>query len=232
MDAKDAFTGPEHSLPMLSRAPPAETIAAADSLLKDSTAAPTLQPPTRNAPSKVRKARKNSNASGKSTLFWVNSDPQSAAQGTKDETLKRIRSHVMSEHNRKKRLENTKRYKSKTWKHLAFQPPATAVTVDPQPPPASASLNNGRSSAAIEYSDEPHELIPAGTTTYATSTAYPSSSGWDGNEYDESAPMSIWTPLGQGARDPFNTGHTQLTDRMMRHVQSCMFPPTGAYPTR
>jgi hypothetical protein len=230
MDAKDAFTGPEHSLPVLSRAPLAETIAAADPLLKDTTAAPTLQPPVRNAPSKVRKAHKNNNASGKSTLFWVNSDPQSAAQGTKDETLKRIRSHVMSEHNRKKRLENTKRYKSKTWKHLAFQPPATAVIVGPPPPPASAPLN--QSSTAIEYSGEHHELIPAGTTTYAASTAYPSSSGWDDNESDESAPMSIWTYLGQGARDPFNTGHTQLTDRMMRHVQSCMFPSTGACLTR
>ncbi|KAJ5808725.1 hypothetical protein N7474_009994 [Penicillium riverlandense] len=228
MDAKDAFTGPEQSLPVLSRAHPAETITAADPPLKDSTATPTLQAPARNAPSKVRKTRKNNNVSGKSTLFWVNSDPQSAAQGTKDETLKRIRSHVMSEHNRKKRLENTKRYKTKTWKHLAFQPPATAVTVGPQLPLASASLNNGRSSAEIEYSDAHHELIPAGATTYAASTAYPSSSssGWDDNEYEEPASKSIWTYLGQGARDPFNTGHTQLTDRMMRHVQSFLWDLT------
>ncbi|RDW69026.1 uncharacterized protein DSM5745_08786 [Aspergillus mulundensis] len=81
------------------------------------------------AVTKVRKPRKQGNASqGRSTLFWVHNDPQSVAEGTREETLKLIRSHVMSEHNRKKRLETNKRYKSKAWKHLAYQPAETAAS--------------------------------------------------------------------------------------------------------
>lgn len=83
-----------------------------------------------NAVSKLRgKPRRATNAAGggRSTLFWVHTDPQSASEGTREETLKRIRSHVMSEHNRKKR-ESTKRHSTKTWKHLAFQPVETTAT--------------------------------------------------------------------------------------------------------
>jgi hypothetical protein len=88
---------------------------------------PTRQNSGKTAVTKVRKPRKQGNASqGRSTLFWVHNDPQSVAEGTREETLKLIRSHVMSEHNRKKRLENNKRYKNKAWKHLAFQPVETA----------------------------------------------------------------------------------------------------------
>ncbi|KAL4905407.1 hypothetical protein BDW74DRAFT_152604 [Aspergillus multicolor] len=83
----------------------------------------------KTAATKVRKPRKQGNASqGRSTLFWVHNDPQSVAEGTREETLKLIRSHVMSEHNRKKRLETNKRYKSKAWKHLAYQPAETAAS--------------------------------------------------------------------------------------------------------
>ncbi|KAL4885838.1 fungal-specific transcription factor domain-containing protein [Aspergillus karnatakaensis] len=90
---------------------------------------PARQASGKAAVSKVRKPRKQGNASqGRSTLFWVHNDPQSVAEGTREETLKLIRSHVMSEHNRKKRLENNKRYKSKAWKHLAFQPVETAAS--------------------------------------------------------------------------------------------------------
>lgn len=194
----------------------------------------------RNASSKVRKPRKPPNAAaGKSTLFWVHTDPQSAG-GTKEETLKRIRSHVMSEHNRKKRLENTKRYKSKSFKNLAFQPPETVPGFlgPPRPPTASsassASSNSRRSSHVVEQIDSRQELVPA--ISAAAVDYYPGGSveawddSWDDSNFNgvvgyqarqpEPAPP-IWTHIGSGAHDPFDTGHTRLTDRMMRHLQNC-----------
>jgi hypothetical protein len=196
----------------------------------------------KNAPSKVRKPRKPANAAaGKSTLFWVHTDPQSAADGTKEETLKRIRSHVMSEHNRKKRLENTKRYKSKSFKHLAFQPPETVQESYEPPRPApvassssSSSSSSRRSSHVVEQLNRSQELVPV--TTAVTGTYYPGGAveawddSWDDSNFDEvvgyearqpEPTPAVWTYLGSGARDPFNTGHTQLTDRMMRHLQNC-----------
>lgn len=202
----------------------------------------------RNASSKVRKPRKPANAaSGKSTLFWVNTDPQSASGGTKEETLKRIRSHVMSEHNRKKRLENTKRYKSKSFKHLAFQPPETVPVASgpPRPPPAASSVSSSSSSSrnsshVVEQINTNQDLVPA--TSAVTVDYYPGGSveawdetwdeSWDDGSFDgvvgyqarQPAPTpSLWTYIGSGAHDPFNTGHTQLTDRMMRHLQNCEY---------
>lgn len=100
----------------------------------------------KNAVTKVRKPRKQGNASqGRSTLFWVHNDPQSVAEGTREETLKLIRSHVMSEHNRKKRLDTNKRSKSKAWKHLAFQPVETT---------ASSSATAGSSATAAPSATE------------------------------------------------------------------------------
>lgn len=70
-----------------------------------------------------------------STLFWAHTDPQSALEGIREETLKRICSHVMSEHNYHKKRQDTKRHSTKTWKHLAFQPVETTAM-------AAASNNN------------------------------------------------------------------------------------------
>ncbi|CAG7924640.1 unnamed protein product [Penicillium olsonii] len=184
------------------------------------TAAPATS--SRNAASKVRKPRKTGNASaGKSTLFWVNSDAQTAAEGTKEETLKRIRSHVMSEHNRKKRIESTKQYNKSKWKQSPYEPPITEtqalVPAGPAPsiitPPA--SLANSRMSEEQELDVE--EIIP--TSAGYAEVSVPS---WDGIGFDSSVAYprpSAWSYIGQGANDPFNTGHTQLTDRMMRHLR-------------
>lgn len=200
----------------------------------------------RNAPSKVRKPRKAANASaGKSTLFWVHSDQDSAASGTKEETLKRIRSHVMSEHNRKKRLENTKKYKGKSWKNLAFQPPET-IPGGMGPPRPTASMSSSSSSSSgwgshVSESPPPkHELVPTSSaveyyTPATTATASWagqtwSEDSWDDGSYDGAVDYpakltrySPWSYVGSGVHDPFNTGHTQLTDRMMRHLQNCRF---------
>ncbi|OOQ86710.1 hypothetical protein PEBR_22051 [Penicillium brasilianum] len=244
---------PPHSL--ATSASPSQTTALA------SAPNATIQPPAqatttaatttteRNAPSKVRKPRKAANASaGKSTLFWVHTDPDSAASGTKEETLKRIRSHVMSEHNRKKRLENTKKYKGKSWKHLAFQPPETisGPMGPPQPPASTPSSSSSSSRWGSHVSESPpskHELVPtttavdyyppvtADTATWVGQTW--SDDSWDDSSYDgvvgfptESPRYSPWSYVGSGAHDPFNTGHTQLTDRMMRHLQNFLWDLT------
>ncbi|KAJ5172006.1 hypothetical protein N7492_004599 [Penicillium capsulatum] len=255
MAAKQIFAGYEQTLPVLSR--PAEPIPT--SYPAPSTHAPSLpipagppapQPPApsksteRNATSKVRKPRKNANASGKSTLFWVNSDPQTASGGTKEETLKRIRSHVMSEHNRKKRLENKKQYKGKTWKQPAFQPSETIPGgVGPPRPPSTDENEVGAAASAttqpvedvytkqdpVKQGVATQELVPVSATA-DYSNAVPADAwhetGYDGVVGYQTQPTSIWSYLGWGAHDPFNTGHTQLTDRMMRHLQDFLWDLT------
>ncbi|KAL6230418.1 hypothetical protein BDW75DRAFT_72968 [Aspergillus navahoensis] len=211
----------------------------------------------KSAATKVRKPRKQGNASqGRSTLFWVHNDPQSVAEGNREETLKLIRSHVMSEHNRKKRLESNKRYKSKTWKHLAFQPVETA-----------ASSSTTASTAALSAESS---LQPSRTSRNSPRPGQPSSSESSespspddqstkeepehadvGHEYSlvsegpvdnyglqtESQVFAIvqdpspYTYVGQGTSDPFSTMHTPLSERMYRHLQHFLCKLTRlAYP--
>ncbi|PLB45513.1 hypothetical protein P170DRAFT_449198 [Aspergillus steynii IBT 23096] len=197
---------------------------------------------------KPRKSRKADNASGgRSTLFWVNSDQQSVSEGTREDTLKRIRSHVMSEHNRKKRLENTKRYKSKTWKHLAFQPVETAAAgpgpaaIGPMPPPpgrssvkaSSASRGKQASRQGHNNNDITNDMVVTSAPGHPAIIATGASGAQPYGYAVAPAPLSSPTMyLGHGAhRDPFNMAHTQLTDRMFRHLQRFLFDLTHiAYP--
>lgn len=250
MNAKDLLPGYEQTLPVLSR--PSAAAWAAD-LIHSPYAAPihfdsnpvqtvtsTHQtpplppPPPPTAPSRktttrVRKPRKNNNApTGKSTLFWVNSDQQTAAAGTTDETLKRIRSHVMSEHNRKKRMESTEQYNKSKWKHSPYQPPTTnsGALVPAEPVRPRASLSASLSGSQI--SDE-QELEQVDGLVTSTSVGYPATqaASWDDSNFGGTmgypARSTVWSYVGQGANDPFNTGHTQLTDRMMRHLRVCEY---------
>lgn len=178
-----------------------------------------------NAISKLRKPRKANNAGGRSssTLFWVHTDPQSASEGTREETLKRIRSHVMSEHNRKKR-ENTKRYSSsKTWKHLAFQPVETTAT---------AAVGNGGGKAISRSPPARGKSSPGAKRTSPTATT--ENVNDSPGVQDEVANATVkdtgdvmaaqpWAYLGQGAKDPFGMAHTQLSDRMFHHLHNCEF---------
>ncbi|KAL3475196.1 hypothetical protein BJX99DRAFT_230166 [Aspergillus californicus] len=243
----------------------------------------TLQDAGKTAVTKVRKSRKQGNAAqGRSTLFWVHNDPQSVAEGTREETLKLIRSHVMSEHNRKKRLENNKRYKTKAWKHLAYQPTETAESATaPASASASAAPESSRqasrkssrktahsapdpsSSAYESFSPEQQLKIEEQETSYEQDTGYEQETGYEqdtgyvqgtnltdtgkyplsANPADEYVPVKIesealvaqdtspWSYVGQGSNDPFNTVHTQLSDRMHRHLQHFLCKLTRlAYP--
>lgn len=250
MDAKNSSTAPsdhEKVLPVLNSTPIASalwtnpvnndppSLASQDSshalsLVDEPThsSEPISQDVGRNAVTKPRKLRKPGHAS-RSTLFWVHTDPQSAAQGTKEETLKRIRSHVMSEHNRKKRLENTKRYKSKTWKHLAFQPPETAASSSSVSTPlASASDVSPKFPIKTEEGTLGNTPgLPAASTEQYYGINVPSHS----QALAVVQNTSPVTYLGPGGNDPFNVFHTQLTDRMSRHLQHFLGTLTRmAYP--
>lgn len=257
MDAKDNFPGYEKTLPVLSRpaaawsadpihsdpyaAPihppyadpnPSAIQTAQTSHISTVPPTPSPAPPapasSRNATSRVRKTRKNAQASaGKSTLFWVNSDQQTAAAGTTDETLKRIRSHVMSEHNRKKRMESTEQYNKSKWKPSPYQAPAMEIGAlvpaenTRSSLSSSISLPGGHILEEQEIEEVEGLLTPAAAAGYS---ALPAAS-WDGTGFSGAMSYtpgpSAWTCVGQGANDPFNTGHTQLTDRMMRHLRVC-----------
>ncbi|KAJ5765452.1 hypothetical protein N7520_005011 [Penicillium odoratum] len=214
-------------------APPEPAPAPASAPTSESPPVPTAN--DRNVP-KVRKPRKAANTAVKSTLFWVNTDLDTASAGKRDETLKRIRSHVMSEHNRKKRLENTKRYKGKTFKHLPFNPPDQIPGVGPPPPPvlspplsasSTPSSNNSRKVSYAVEQDTNQDLVTTQGRRYFSSVSSTEllEDGYDGMGYQNRVPQ-IWSPLGSGAHDPFNTGHTQLTDRMMRHLQNFLWDLT------
>ncbi|RAL11329.1 uncharacterized protein BO97DRAFT_435317 [Aspergillus homomorphus CBS 101889] len=182
------------------------------------------QDANKNGVTKPRKARKTNNAAGgKSTLFWVHTDPKSVSEGTREETLKRIRSHVMSEHNRKKRLENTKRYKSKTWKHLAFQPvettasssaaaAASASPTNPSPKktvtessfgaritsdsPSPSSSSSGSSSPEQRHREEPQNaLVVTEASSYpVVSAAAATSYTIDAPASNELSPVQVASP--------------------------------------
>ncbi|KAJ5959883.1 uncharacterized protein N7479_007033 [Penicillium vulpinum] len=248
MNAKDHILGYEQTLPVLSR--PSAAAWAADPIHSDpyasihfdpnihpvqtvtsqTTPAPPAQAPpppppeTSRKPTRIRKPRKSNNASaGKSTLFWVNSDQQTAAAGTTDETLKRIRSHVMSEHNRKKRMETTEQYNRSKWNHALYQPPTTNGALVPaehlHPCISSSTSVSGSQISEEQELEQVEELVTSTTVGYPATQA----ASWDdcgfGGTMAYPAGLSAWSYMGQGANDPFHTGHTQLTDRMMRHLR-------------
>ncbi|OJK01310.1 hypothetical protein ASPACDRAFT_1866705 [Aspergillus aculeatus ATCC 16872] len=133
---------------------------------------------------------------GRPTLFWIHANPKSISKGTRAEDLKRIRSHVMSEHNRKKRLASTQLHKRRTWKQVAFR------------------------SAPVKPDSGPHGQAQAQAPTPAQEQSAVLPSQEKGTEVLSSVSSLIPRGLGlQSAIDPFNTSHTPLTDRMMRHLQ-------------
>lgn len=201
------------------------------------------QNPNPNGVTKLRKQqpRKGNNASGgrSSSLFWVHTDPQSASEGTREETLKRIRSHVMSEHNRKKR-ENTKRYTSKTWKHLAFQPVETTATAaagnatttnnttttkstSPPAGPLSRSPVHSATSRSTKSPESP-EIVKSEEPETRQNGFASSPTGFETGSAGVMTPVQNpqpWSYLGQGALDPFSMTHTPLSARMLQHLQNC-----------
>ncbi|KAL1980369.1 hypothetical protein VTN96DRAFT_4240 [Rasamsonia emersonii] len=166
-------------------------------------------------------------AGGRSTLFWVNSDPQSVKGGSREETLKRIRSHVMSEHNRKKRLENTRRYnKSKTWKSLAYRPPAGAS----HPSPSSSESSTSKDSVSSDRDESPSHSPPNSVERVTPSSDVVPAHSPRGIIRDLQAgyPVQDWgdvatavVPLsyvGQGMNDPFQSTRVQLSGRHVAHL--------------
>ncbi|KAL4941405.1 hypothetical protein BDV06DRAFT_181174 [Aspergillus oleicola] len=252
-----------HSLPVSSHVPPPASMVPEahdepNAVQQPIASESTRQGSSKTSATKVRKPRKQGNASqGRSTLFWVHNDPQSVAEGTREETLKLIRSHVMSEHNRKKRLETDKRYKSKAWKHLAFQPVETTSSSNapsttaessqpsnkkPRKPSRTAQSSPTTSSASSKSPSPEHEVIKEEPEPAEADIGdgYPMVSGDPIDPYeikDESQALTVvqdptpYTYVGQGTSDPFNTMHTPLSERMYRHLQHFLCKLTRlAYP--
>jgi hypothetical protein len=164
-------------------------------------------------------------AGRRSTLFWVNSDQKSVETGSREETLKRIRSHVMSEHNRRKRLENTRRYKSKTWKSLAFRPgEANSSERSPTFSDGSMSKDSQWASESDDYPFRSPSLSADEGRTPSTQVSRKSSPAatFEVLEWEtKSAKGSPWSYVGQGIVDPFVSGLIQLSDRTTGHLQFC-----------
>jgi hypothetical protein len=184
-----------------------------------------IKPAGNETSSVSRKPRKASTAAGRSTLFWVNSDPQSVKGGSREETLKRIRSHVMSEHNRKKRLENTRRYnKSKTWKNLAYRPQAG------HPSPTSSDSSNSKDSSdrddspSLSPAHSAERVTPSSETTPAYSPRgiiNDLQAGYQTEDWDDGTAVVPWSYVGQGMDDPFSATRVPLSNRQFEHLQFC-----------
>ena len=171
-----------------------------------SSAAKTTKHKARTSATKPRNPRVAPNAS-RSSLFWIHTDPQSVPNGTSAEDLKRIRSHVMSEHNRKKRLENTKQYKSRACKQSAYRLESTLSTPSDAAVELSGETNNGQTE--FGSNDFTYEAILQDDTTVHT-LPVPS----------QAIAVTPWMG-GPESIDPFGMSHTPLTDRMMRHLRHC-----------
>lgn len=181
-------------------------------------------------------------ANGRSPLFWVNADVQSVKGGSREATLKRIRSHVMSEHNRKKRLENTRRYnKSKTWKNLAFRPePAIKPNNDSSPtslksssssspsssvtssPPGNASSKDSTSPESTQ--DVPTESLPKfGTETAVVQTLSVQAPVIEESRWIPTNTHSPWSNLGASQMDPFNSAQVPVSNSHFQHLRLCEY---------
>ncbi|KAH8700894.1 hypothetical protein BGW36DRAFT_291974 [Talaromyces proteolyticus] len=207
-----------------------------------------LQPTTVSA--QVRPPRK---ANGRSPLFWVNADVQSVKGGSREETLKRIRSHVMSEHNRKKRLENTRRYnKNKTWKNLAFRPDPAATSKSSQSPPTfftsgsstSSSSSPEHASSKDSASPESGDDLPTGavqkmqqdsntfiadTDTFIVNTApeMVESVQVDPLQQGEILLAHPWSYIGVGGSDPFNAVQVSVSNSHFQHLHTFLYILVG-----
>lgn len=214
------------------------------------------EPPTKkedNGDDKIKMSQPQPPKPGKSPLFWVNSDPQTVQKGSREETLKRIRSHVMSEHNRKKRLENTRRYnKSKTWKNLAYRPEPLATSklsraLESSLSSPSSSSTSDRSSSKGSSSPEIRETSPPdslktsrSTGSLASETSVVFSTFQDpAHDYTHDLPedpqLSVISRhkasiipaapyIGpDDLLDPFRVTQTSLSETQYQHFKFCMF---------
>jgi hypothetical protein len=203
---------------------------------------------------KMSQPQQSKTGGSRSPLFWVNSDPQTVQKGSREETLKRIRSHVMSEHNRKKRLENTRRYnKSKTWKNLAYRPEPIATSklsraIESSIPSPSSSSISDRSSSKSSSSPELRENSPPdslktsrSTGSLASETSIAFSTSQDSTQdYTQDSPQdqqlsvisrhesnSVPTAPFVGTDDlldPFQASQIRLSEAQYQHFKFCMFP--------
>jgi hypothetical protein len=187
-------------------------------------------------------------ANGRSPLFWVNADVQSVKGGSREATLKRIRSHVMSEHNRKKRLENTRRYnKSKTWKNLAFRPETVVKTNNSSPtslkassstspsssvtssPPGNASSKDSTSPESTQDVPLPTESVSKLGSETAVAQTLSVPPVIEKSKWIPTNTHSPWSTLGASQMDPFNAAQVPVSNSHFQHLRLCKSYPLYHY---
>lgn len=73
--------------------------------------------------------------------------------------------------------------------------------------------------SAMGYSSD----LPAGTWGGGFDAAYDEFLELEYAARPAPAAPSLWEYVGTGAYDPFQTGHTQMTDRMMQYLRNCEY---------
>lgn len=145
----------------------------------------------------------------------------------------------MSEHNRKKRLENTRRYnKNKTWKNLAFRPEPVVKPNQLSPtsvksgsssspsesssgissPPGNASSKDSTSPESMQ--DVPAESLSSrlGTETVIAKVQTPVI---EETRWTTTKTHSPWSNLGASQTDPFNAAQVPVSNANFQHLRLC-----------
>ncbi|GAD92093.1 hypothetical protein NFIA_080900 [Paecilomyces variotii No. 5] len=154
-----------------------------------------------------------------SKLEWVHSDVQTVASGQTQENRRIVRSHVMAEHRRKKRLQDIERYQK-----TRFNPLPLRLVQRPAPGQHQSNVAEQLSESS---SDSGSSDIDGGRPV-----PLPWVYRFQNNEPEDgenqilsakkavaaSSSRSIWTPVGQGSGDPFAAMAASLTGRMHSHL--------------
>jgi hypothetical protein len=161
-----------------------------------------------------------------SKLEWVHSDAQTVASGQTEENRRLVRSHVMAEHRRKKRLQDIERYQKTRFSPLPLrlmQRPAAGQTSSSVPEKhlkGSTDVTRSRDIAVDSFiplpwvdrlhdagvEDEENQILSVNKVAAGQSN------------------RSLCTYVGQGSGDPFCTMATNLTERMQGHLHYCKLP--------
>lgn len=168
-----------------------------------------------------------------SKLEWVHSDVQTVAGGQTQENRRIVRSHVMAEHRRKKRLQDLERYQKTRFNPLSLrlvqrpsqgQRQASAAEQSPEilsDASGPSDIDSGRS-VPLPWVYRVQDNAPEDGENQILS-AKKGVSSWPN--------PSIWSPVGQGSGDPFATMAANLRGRMQGHLHYCKLPlfyaPTG-----
>ncbi|KAJ9221667.1 transcriptional regulator family: Fungal Specific TF [Paecilomyces variotii] len=155
-----------------------------------------------------------------SKLEWVHSDVQTVAGGQTQENRRIVRSHVMAEHRRKKRLQDLERYQK-----TRFNPLSLRLVQRPSQGQRQASVAE-QSPEILSDASGPSDIDSGRSVPLPWVYRVQDNAPEDGENQILPAKKgvsswpnpSIWSPVGQGSGDPFATMATNLRGRMQGHL--------------